>query len=437
MTKGYTSQEEKNKDAWIFAASKAGFPQAAHINATGGVDELHEARKTMRRAMNAVHAGIGPVPSDTETSAIYHAGAVISRISAMIDTLDMKSEKQSNSTFGGVKVLHNRTDFENHYKVANADAEDREMNLADLLRGIAGMRTTTAVSNALSVGTDSTGGYAVPSVLMPGIMGAMVPLSSLLTAGAGVVMLEEGAKNYTFAAVDTIPTAAWRAEAGNVAASDPAFRAVVATPRSLAFTFKVSRELLADGRGLVEALYQAIAQAFAKELDRAGLRGSGTAPEIRGLLNTSGIQAVTNGANGASQATTKFANLFTGVQSLLAADAPLPTAAIMAPRSLIGFAGLADTTGQPMRVPAMLEPVRMLATSQVPVNLTVGTSNDCTEIYLGDFSQCFYAMRESVSVQLLRELYAGTGEVGFMCHVRADFVVRYPAAFAVVTGMRA
>ena len=45
-------------------------------------------------------------------------------------------------------------------------------------------------------------------------------------------------------------------------------------------------------------------------------------------------------------------------------------------------------------------------------------------------------MRDNVSVQVLQELYAGTGEIGFACHMRADVVLTYPAALAVVTGVR-
>jgi hypothetical protein len=51
----------------------------------------------------------------------------------------------------------------------------------------------------------------------------------------------------------------------------------------------------------------------------------------------------------------------------------------------------------------------LIATSQIPNDLTVGASTDCSEIYLGDFSSVIYFMREGVSVQLLKELYAGTG----------------------------
>ena len=35
----------------------------------------------------------------------------------------------------------------------------------------------------------------------------------------------------------------------------------------------------------------------------------------------------------------------------------------------------------------MLEQMQLLATSQIPNTLTVGTSTDCSEIYIGDFSK--------------------------------------------------
>lgn len=79
----------------------------------------------------------------------------------------------------------------------------------------------------------------------------------------------------------------------------------------------------------------------------------------------------------------------------------------------------------------------LIPTSQIPVNLTVGTSNDCTEIYVADFTKLAFFFRHGVAIQKLNELYAGTGEVGFACHVRVDVGVLYPAAFAVATGVRA
>ena len=40
-----------------------------------------------------------------------------------------------------------------------------------------------------------------------------------------------------------------------------------------------------------------------------------------------------------------------------------------------------------------------------------------------------------MSIQLLREVFASTGEIGFACHVRADVVIPYPQTFAVVKGV--
>ena len=422
---------------WMRLCAKHGQPDAANAG-NADVDAmsptaLHEHRKTIRRAVNAISATLKPTDyDDNTTDALMFGGKIVARVN---QAFERRSEAEA--FFGGSQsktVMRNAADFESHYgKRGNSD--EGQFDIADYLRGVANMKTSPDVRNALSSGTGSAGGFTVPSQLLADVLTALVPASSLLQAGAGIVALEEGASTYSYAAVNTIPTAAWRAESAAVAESDPVFRSVVATPRSLSFQFKMSRELLADGQGLVEAINGAIAQSFARALDFAGLRGTGTAPMPRGILNTALIQSVTNGANGLALA--GYANIFSAAQLLAEANAPAPTAMIMSPRSLIKLGGLLDSTGQPLRIPGMLEGVTQIATSQIPNNLTVGTSTDCSEIYVGDFSTVHFAMRESVSVQLLNELYAATGEVGFACHIRADFVATYPSALAVITGVRA
>lgn len=337
-------------------------------------------------------------------------------------------------------ALRNAADFRKHY-YAQARREglstDRDrITLLDFMRGVADMKTTRAAKNVLTVGTDSQGGFTVPSVVMPDILEALVPNSSLLQAGAAIVPRDDGAKTYTQPAILTLPTAAWRNENGSVVESDPVFRAITATPRSLALYFRVSRELLADSEGMGQALRQVIAQAFAREMDRVGLRGSGTAPEPRGILNTAGIQSVSNGPNGASLATLRYGNFLTALQSILGADAPMPTAAIMSPRTRVGLASLIDTTNQPLAVPEMVRDFKMLTSSQIPNNLTVGTSTDCSEIYVGDFSQVRFVLREALSIELMKEAFATAGQVGFIAHMRLDVMVPYAAGLAVATGVR-
>lgn len=92
------------------------------------------------------------------------------------------------------------------------------------------------------------------------------------------------------------------------------------------------------------------------------------------ILNKPGIQTVTNGANGT--ALSGHANLLAATQSILQADALQLQAAIMSPRSLVRLAGLTNTSGQPVEKASMLERWNMIATSQVPNNLTVGTAKE-------------------------------------------------------------
>jgi HK97 family phage major capsid protein len=332
-------------------------------------------------------------------------------------------------------------EFRAHYMRNGTPRKDQRFTMGDFMCGVAGVqphqtltRTMEAVRASLTEGTDTAGGFGVPGFLMPGFLEAMVPVSSVLSAGASIVPLDMGAKTYTQAAIDNIPTAAWRLENGNIAESDPTFRAVIATPKSLAFRFSVSRELLADAADLNTALTTVMAQSCAKEIDRVALRGSGTNPEPRGILNTVNVGSVPNGANGAALA--GYSSFFAALQTILQTDAPMPNAAIMSPRSLMKLGGLLDTTNQPLQVPKMLQDLKMLATSLVPNNLTVGTSTDCSEIYIGDFTKVKLAMRERMSIQKLGDLFATTGQIGFVCHMRLDVMLDYPKAFAVVTGVR-
>ncbi len=309
---------------------------------------------------------------------------------------------------------------------AAADPSAEPMQLTEFVRGVAGMRTTPAVQAALSEGTDSTGGYAVPTVLLPGILGALAPASSLIQAGANVAVLNTQADSFKVAGIDTLPTAAWRNENAALAESDPTFRGITITPRSLAFIFKVSRELLQDAPGMKEALQVAIAAAFAKKLDATALYGDGVAPVPTGLKLTTGVHVVS-----AVGALTDYKPFVKARRLIAEADAPLPTAAIVSTVDDETIANLADTTKQPLRRPDALAGWKFIANSQMP------TDSNGSDAFVGDFSGFTFYLRESVSVQLLSEKYADVGQIGFACHVRADFAPAYAKAFAVLEGITA
>lgn len=398
--------------------------------------QLREERASLAasaQALNQQHGSQRMPQADSERldAMLARLEQIDSRMAVLDSERNLLTGTMSAPSAEGMRTAK---DFRAHYLRNGVPRGDQRITLAEFVRGVADLPTTQAVRASLSEGTDTAGGFLVPTIVMPQILEALVPASSVLLAGASFIPMDMGAKSYVQAAIDNIPTAGWRAENGPIAESEPTFRAVTAAPKSLAFYFKVSRELLSDGANLETALATAIGQSFAKELDRVALRGSGTAPEPRGVRNTTNVGSVANGANGATLA--GYGNFFTAMQTLLQADAPMPTAAIMSPRSLVKLGGLTDSTGQPVQAPKALEKMLMFATSQVPDNLTVGTSTDCSEIYVGNFSKMKIALRERVSIQKLNELFAGTGQIGFIGHMRADIMIDYPKAFTVVNGVR-
>ncbi|MCS4280526.1 phage major capsid protein [Stenotrophomonas rhizophila] len=419
-------------------------------------------RAELRRASNALMAHAKAKPENLTEDVVRSLEAINAEITIISNSLDLNDAAEAHMSGisnasresalfdqegNQVGTLLNSADLGSAAAIAaklgtvdrsrsqNSLDEDNGASLTDFFRGIANMRTSEGVRNTLSVGTNTAGGYTVPTVLLPGILNALVPASALLTAGMNVAVLDTPAKSFSIAATAAIPTASWRKEHGQVAESEPAFRSIEVTPRSLAFRFKISRELLMDSPNIEPALRTAIAQAFAVAIDRASLLGSGDDPEIRGLRNIEGIHKLPAGANGAELK--NWARFINATRLIKEANAPAPTAAIMSPREEETIALFADTTGQPLRRPTALEGWRLATTSQLPTNIELGTADDTAEIFIGDFSLFTLFMREGISVQLLNELYAETGEVGFICHTRLDVAAMYAKAFAVLQGVRA
>jgi HK97 family phage major capsid protein len=114
-----------------------------------------------------------------------------------------------------------------------------------------------------------------------------------------------------------------------------------------------------------------------------------------------------------------------------------PSAHIMAPRTFYALAKLRDATtaGQYLRPPDSLPP--RLHTKQVPINLTVGGSSDCSEVYTGDFAQCLVGIRTSLEIDVLREsLMISGGQYAMVAWLRGDVQLAQPTAFVVDRGVR-
>jgi HK97 family phage major capsid protein len=298
------------------------------------------------------------------------------------------------------------------------------------LRGIAtGNWDGATEERALAEGTSTAGGALVPVFLAANIIDLARNKTQVLNAGALTIPMASQTLRMARLTGENAP--AWRSENAQMTEEDLTFDSVTFNSQSMDRLVTISWELMQDSDPAASTV---IAHSFAKQiaiaLDYAALRGTGTAPEPLGVLNTSGVTQTTHGANGT--ALTNYDWLLNAAGLIRDANFE-PNAHIVAPRTATDLALLKNTLGDYLHPPASLLPI--LPTNQVPTNLTVGTSDTASEIYTGAWDNLAIGMRTTMELVFLRERYADYGQFGFIAHMRADVQTLHPAAFTVDTGI--
>lgn len=318
------------------------------------------------------------------------------------------------------------------------EQNDEELNLGRYLRGIVTGNWDGAAAELrnMSEGTLGDGGHLVPSPLSTSIIDKARAQAVIIQAGALTIPM--GSQTLKMARLTGDPTIGWKAENAAANLGDLVFDSVTFSAKTLMGVVKLSEELFEDAPNVDAVVSNALAQSLALELDRVGLRGSGTDPEPRGVRNASGIQTIDMGTNGL--AFTDFSKVSTA--SRMVRDYNFtPSALVMAPRTWGVLDGLKDTTNQPLRPPASYEELMRLVTSQVPVGLTKGSSSVASECYVGDFKQLAIGMRTQLVLQVSRQAADASSsafrnlQVWVRCYLRADIQVMQPKAFVLIDGV--
>lgn len=390
-------------------------------------------RRAARKVRDLAEAG----DAISQTGQIA-AAALTKAVNTLDDRLDQIDEAEGLTT---PKASAGRWAYANGTPVRILDAAEKlapevprtDYTPGDYMLAMAGLHRDGQIKAALSEGTDSAGGYTVPTIVLPQWIDRLRAAQVCVRAGARTLMLDTNVTK--LARLDTDPTAAWRSENGAFTASDPTFSAMTFTARSLYAFVKVSYELLQDSVNITDILNRALINALATEIDRVCLFGSGTPPEPQGVFGTSGIQSVSMGTNGATPSA--YTQVLSLLQALEDANVPQTTALIAAPRTKYKYAGLADSTGQPLLAPSVVSAVPMLSTTAVPVNQTQGTSSDCSSIIAGDFRQMVIGIRQDLRLQMLSERFlSDNGQIGFIAHMRVDVQLEHAASFGKLIGIR-
>lgn len=301
-----------------------------------------------------------------------------------------------------------------------------KLRFGDFLRAMVTGAKSDLERRALAEGTDSAGGYSVPDIVLSRFIDKLRAATVTIRAGAQTVPLTSD--KTTVARIATDPAAGWRSENAAVDIVDPTFEGVVLIPRSLACIVKVSRELVEDSVNIENMLEAAFLGGLSVELDRVALIGTGTPPEPRGISTTTGVGSVAAGG-----ALTSWDKILDAVYEMLVDNAAMPTAMAMPPRTLIALSKLKEaTTNAPLAKPPMIADVPLMHTTSLPIVEAPGTAS---RIIMGDFTQLMIGVRTSLRIEVLRELYAGNLQYGYLAHLRADIGLAHPEAFAMVTGI--
>jgi HK97 family phage major capsid protein len=315
-------------------------------------------------------------------------------------------------------------------------------------------------AKALAEGTGSAGGFLVPTEWMPDILGLLRARAVVRAAGPRIVPINK-LMNQT--SVSTGATAYYTAENAAIPTSEPSFaEAALLSPKNLTGLVPVSNYLLNDAPGAEELVRQDLSEVIALREDLAFLRGTGGGGEPTGLRNIGSITlnpiAVTGTPNG-------FQITLPQLRRVKAAFRTMNAGAIRPvmffhPSVLTYLETLTDTTGRfladrniltideangPPR--GTLDGIPYFTTTQLPANITMGTANNTTEIYLVNMAETIVGINQELELSVSSEaMYTPDGGTTFISAfqnnqtlfravVRHDITHRRPAQIVVQTGV--
>jgi HK97 family phage major capsid protein len=259
--------------------------------------------------------------------------------------------------------------------------------------------------------------------------------SVALSSGITVLTTDKDSVVYPALTGDVAP--GWFAEAAPITPGDPTFSTVTATPRKLAHLVQMSNEVIDDSDpSIVDVLNTHLLAMLALKLDVGVFEGTGTAPEVRGLANVTGIQTVDAGANGAQPTLDLVADAI----GLLEAVNTAATAIVMGPRTFAKLRKVKDTTGAYLLAAPTAATGRQLfgvpvyVSAQLSTTEPTGTAGNVgASIYVYNAAQVVYVRRHDVELELDRSRLFNSDQSELRAKARGDLIVPNPSAVVRVT----
>ena len=267
------------------------------------------------------------------------------------------------------------------------------------------------VTNSLSVGTDAEGGYLVPDEYERTLVAALLE-ENFFRGLARIINTSSGDRKIPV--VTGHGEAAWMDENGLYPESDEKFGQISIGAYKLGTAIKVSDELLNDSAFNVESY---IASEFARRIgtkeEEAFFVGDGTS-KPKGVFLDAQLGTSAKGSISFDDMMDLYHSLRTPYRR--------KAVWILNDTTVKALRKLKDNNGNYIWQPSVQvgQPDMILNrpyyTSSFVPDLTVGNK----VIAFGDFSYYWIADRQGRSFKRLNELYAATGQVGFLASQRVD-----------------
>jgi HK97 family phage major capsid protein len=321
--------------------------------------------------------------------------------------------------------------------------------------GLAGV-----MRKALAVSTDSSGGYLVSAEVSRDVLMGLRARSAVMRMGPTVVPLK---KSLDIVSLSTGASAVYLAENAPIPISEQTFvQSALLTPKELAALVPVSDRLLRDADdnpSVEEIIRRDLAEVLALRADLAFLRGTGTGGEPRGIRNTPGLTPPPSMGTNGRQPT--FDDLKEVVAALRNVNAPFARPGwVFHPRTIGTLEKFKDADGDYLAETGLLTfeatggggsllnfPFR--TTTQIPINLSVGNSNDASEIYFSsDWQEAWIGEEDELRIAVSGEAtYTADGGATwqsafqnrqhlFRATWTHDLGLRRPSLFTCVVGVR-
>jgi HK97 family phage major capsid protein len=347
---------------------------------------------------------------------VVNLGKEIERLERQA-AIDLELSKPVNSP------IVNKPSQNSETKTGRASAEYKEA-FWNVMRN----KKTFQVINALEVGEDSEGGYLVPDEFERTLIEALEEENIFRTL-AKIITTSSGDRKIPVVA--TKGTAAWVDEEGEITESDDAFAQVSIGAYKLATMIKVSEELLNDS---VFNLESYIAKEFARRIgtkeEEAFFIGDGSGKPTGIFHATNGGQLGVTAASATAITVDELMDLFYSLKSPYRKKAVF----VMNDSTVKAIRKLKDGNGQYIWQPSITAGAPDTILNR-PVKTSVYVPKieaAAKTIDFGDFGYYWVADRQGRSFKRLNELFAVTGQVGFMATQRVDGKLILPEAIKVL-----